>query len=39
VGMDDRDLRLEQFNPPKVYKMPRKQVAAIQRVVWIGPRY
>ena len=39
VGMDDRDIRLEQFNPPKVYKMPRKQVAAIQRIVWIGPRY
>lgn len=39
VSMNDRELKVCQFNPEKVLTFPRRKVYAVHRVMWYGPPF
>ena len=39
VHIDDKVVKLAQYNPKKVFTFPRKQVVSIHRVMMAGPSY
>jgi phage repressor protein C with HTH and peptisase S24 domain len=39
LSMNNRVLRVQQFNPEKIIEIPRKRVFAVHRVVWSGRPY
>jgi phage repressor protein C with HTH and peptisase S24 domain len=36
VSMDEREVVIQQLNPPKTRRLPRKQVVAVHRIAWSG---